>query len=379
MPAVVPAPSLGAFGAANDPSWGGTIVLDAWALYEHYGDARLLADNYDAMARWMDMMATAVAATGYIHRGFSFGDWASPGAEANGSPFLNPREGPALTATADLYSGSARPRAHRRDARAPGGRREVRCAGRRARERLQRGVLRSGGERVPDGDRCRISADVEPDAARLRTRASRSGGCCLREPGRRYPQSRRPSRHRRDRHQTAATRAHRAWRRGSGVRDRDTDDLPQLGILDCAGRDEQLGDVVAHGLHPVAEPRLPGNIRRLALPVPGRDSRDIARLCDGPHQADRAGRAESCVRYDRHAARRRRVVVAAKRREASADGHDPGQHAGRDPCPGRVRGCRNRAEPPPRRSRCPTRRVTQSSPWVPASTCSRCADDPKPA
>jgi alpha-L-rhamnosidase len=103
MPAVVPAPSLDAFGAANDPSWGGTIVLDAWALYEHYGDARLLADNYGAMARWMDRMATAVAATGYIHRGFSFGDWASPGAEANGSPFLRPREGPALTVTADLY------------------------------------------------------------------------------------------------------------------------------------------------------------------------------------------------------------------------------------------------------------------------------------
>jgi alpha-L-rhamnosidase len=103
LPAVVPAPSLDAFGAANDPSWGGTIVLDVWALHQHYGNTRVLTDNYDAMARWMDLMASTVAGTGYVHRGFSFGDWASPGAEANGSPFLGPKEGSALTATADLY------------------------------------------------------------------------------------------------------------------------------------------------------------------------------------------------------------------------------------------------------------------------------------
>jgi alpha-L-rhamnosidase len=104
LPVIVPSipDALGGL-AANDPSWSGTIVLDAWALYHHYGDVRLLADNYDAMVRWMNLMRTTVAGTGNVHRGFSFGDWASPGVEANGSPFLNPPEGPALTATADLY------------------------------------------------------------------------------------------------------------------------------------------------------------------------------------------------------------------------------------------------------------------------------------
>jgi len=104
LPAIVPdiPDALGGL-AANDPSWSGTIVLDAWALYQHYGDVRVLADNYDVMVRWMNLMRSTVASTGNVYRAFSFGDWASPGVEANGSPFLNPPEGPALTATADLY------------------------------------------------------------------------------------------------------------------------------------------------------------------------------------------------------------------------------------------------------------------------------------
>jgi hypothetical protein len=103
LPIVVPSIPIGTGRDNNDPSWSGSIVLTVWGLYQHYGDTRVLADNYDAMARWMDLMQVTVAGTGNIHRGFSFGDWASPGAEANGSPFLAPPEGPALTATADLY------------------------------------------------------------------------------------------------------------------------------------------------------------------------------------------------------------------------------------------------------------------------------------
>ena len=103
LPMVVPAPALDAFSGPNDPSWSGTIVLDAWALYQHYGDTQVLTDNYDAMVRWVDLMATIVAATGNIYRGFSFGDWASPGTEESGLPFFNAPEGVALTASADLY------------------------------------------------------------------------------------------------------------------------------------------------------------------------------------------------------------------------------------------------------------------------------------
>ena len=88
---------------ANDPSWSGTLVLIAWGVYQHYGDVRILSENYDAMVQWMDLMEATIAGSGNLHRGFSFGDWASPGSEANGGVALFPPDGSALTASADLY------------------------------------------------------------------------------------------------------------------------------------------------------------------------------------------------------------------------------------------------------------------------------------
>jgi alpha-L-rhamnosidase len=88
---------------ANDPSWSGTLVLIVWGVYQHYGDERILSENYDAMVRWMNLMETTIAGSGNLHRGFSFGDWAAPGSEANGATALVPPEGSALTASADLY------------------------------------------------------------------------------------------------------------------------------------------------------------------------------------------------------------------------------------------------------------------------------------
>ena len=52
---------------------------------------------------------------------------------------------------------------------------------------------------------------------------------------------------------------------------------PSWGLLARPGRDEQLGDVVAHGLPPVRESRLSGHVRRLAVSVPGWHPRDGAR------------------------------------------------------------------------------------------------------
>jgi alpha-L-rhamnosidase len=86
----------------NDPSWGGTVVLDVWDLYQHYGNKAVLSDNYSMLAKWMDLMDTTVAATGDIYSGFSFGDWAAPGAEKNGSSLFAP-ESPNLSTTADLF------------------------------------------------------------------------------------------------------------------------------------------------------------------------------------------------------------------------------------------------------------------------------------
>jgi alpha-L-rhamnosidase len=104
LPVVAPYGGGGAVEAfANDPSWSGALILTAWDLYQHYGDRSVLDDNYAAMSRWMNLMELAIAGTGNLYQGWSFGDWASPGSEANGSASLGPPEGSELTANADLY------------------------------------------------------------------------------------------------------------------------------------------------------------------------------------------------------------------------------------------------------------------------------------
>lgn len=106
----------------NDPSWSGTLILSAWDHYQHYGDRTVLQDNYAAMKRWMNLMNVAITATGDLYQGWSFGDWAAPGAEAEGSTNLAPPEGSELTANADLYhearllAGIARRLGHTADA-----------------------------------------------------------------------------------------------------------------------------------------------------------------------------------------------------------------------------------------------------------------------
>lgn len=92
----------------NDPAWGGTMIKVVSAHYQAYGDRKILVDNYDAMKRWVDLMATKIAATGNLYMGYSFGDWASPGSESTSS-LSAPEDAkmygvqPLLTANGDLY------------------------------------------------------------------------------------------------------------------------------------------------------------------------------------------------------------------------------------------------------------------------------------
>jgi alpha-L-rhamnosidase len=112
LPAVVPSSGTGfADGISTDPSWSGTFVFDAWRLYQYYGDRSFVSDNYATAKRWMNLMATTIAATGGVYGGFSLGDWAAPGAENSGTALAAP-EGPNLstfqivplvTANGDLY------------------------------------------------------------------------------------------------------------------------------------------------------------------------------------------------------------------------------------------------------------------------------------
>lgn len=97
------APNTYGFPAFNDPSWGGMIVLIPWTLYQFTGDIADLADNYPAASRWMDLMDKAIAATGNLYTGFSFGDHGPPGAENSGTMNIANIEGPDITRNAHLY------------------------------------------------------------------------------------------------------------------------------------------------------------------------------------------------------------------------------------------------------------------------------------
>lgn len=71
-------------GSRSSAGWGDAIVMVPWTLYERYGDASVLAENYDAMVAWVDCCFEKAAGgkTGddrYIwDTTFCYGDWMYP-------------------------------------------------------------------------------------------------------------------------------------------------------------------------------------------------------------------------------------------------------------------------------------------------------------
>jgi alpha-L-rhamnosidase len=47
---------------ATSAAWGDAVVTVPWAMYQHYGDRRVLAENYDAMRRWHRFQVAQAAA-----------------------------------------------------------------------------------------------------------------------------------------------------------------------------------------------------------------------------------------------------------------------------------------------------------------------------
>lgn len=69
------------------PSWGGIVVTLPWSLYEHYGDVRVLEENFDLISEWLDFLSEHTE-NGILKR---FGgqwdylaDWLWPGAADEG-------------------------------------------------------------------------------------------------------------------------------------------------------------------------------------------------------------------------------------------------------------------------------------------------------
>lgn len=89
-----------------DPVSASLIVLP-WNLYLHYGDKRILSENYTAVARWVEYMLRN--SDNMIVRFTSMGDWAPPVSETDhestGGGALSLNTPPKLMSTGFLYFG----------------------------------------------------------------------------------------------------------------------------------------------------------------------------------------------------------------------------------------------------------------------------------
>ena len=67
-------------GFPNFPTaaWGDAAVIVPWEMYLNDGDTRILADQYDSMSAWVDLVDSLTGHTGLWDQGFQLGDWLDP-------------------------------------------------------------------------------------------------------------------------------------------------------------------------------------------------------------------------------------------------------------------------------------------------------------
>jgi alpha-L-rhamnosidase len=61
-------------------AWGDAAVIVPWVLYQRFGDARILADQFESMRAWVDLIARVAGEKRLWDTGFQFGDWLDPSA-----------------------------------------------------------------------------------------------------------------------------------------------------------------------------------------------------------------------------------------------------------------------------------------------------------
>jgi alpha-L-rhamnosidase len=69
------------------PAWGGIVVTLPWFMYQHYGDVRVLEENFEMIKGWLAFLDTHVEndmLKRYGARWDFLGDWLWPGATAQG-------------------------------------------------------------------------------------------------------------------------------------------------------------------------------------------------------------------------------------------------------------------------------------------------------
>jgi len=102
--------------SAGSAGWGDAAAIVPWELWRAYGDREALAEQFDAMARWVDYAAGCAASGRHPNRvarrpepaahdqylwdtGFHFGEWLEPGVP----PAPDPRVDHGIVATAYLH------------------------------------------------------------------------------------------------------------------------------------------------------------------------------------------------------------------------------------------------------------------------------------
>ena len=83
VPSVVPDVVLAGelrFGRAG---WADAATIVPWAVYEAYGDATILVDQFDSMRRWVDSLVGRAEPDGLLGPSSQFGDWLDPDAPAD--------------------------------------------------------------------------------------------------------------------------------------------------------------------------------------------------------------------------------------------------------------------------------------------------------
>ena len=81
--------------------WSDAAVWVPWALWQAYGDRRVLEDQYGSMAAHVRRVESLLSPTGLWDTGFQFGDWLDPTAPPE-NPILAKAD-PGVVATACLY------------------------------------------------------------------------------------------------------------------------------------------------------------------------------------------------------------------------------------------------------------------------------------
>jgi alpha-L-rhamnosidase len=79
-------------------AWGDAAVFIPWVLYQRYGDEGILAQQFESMRAWVDLVAQIAGAGRLWDKSFQFGDWLDPSAPPD-RPAAGRTE-PSLVATA---------------------------------------------------------------------------------------------------------------------------------------------------------------------------------------------------------------------------------------------------------------------------------------